>query len=406
MCAMNSRSSAGARCHLCPEGRISLYCFLATAGLVLLPSVPQIYYEIVPNVWGAILWGPVLYYALINLIIRFVLRNMEYQVFRMTHTSIAQKYKNISIWLFYQQGCYSRLFSWLRHGGERTSRLFCARTMAAIWRLWLLYGFLPLLGVSGYCGSKSSNTLTGLLHAEPFSALWFGRSSQLDRVRSRASLPARFQAIRPHLVGGRGTMHFRRDCTKDSNHHSRSQFYAFSKCLSPVEMAIYNLMCSQIGAGWEALGSQADNPRRIRVQPASVLCGLVLLVNWHTINLDEPAVHLHLCISQLALLSRSHIRWGVFAALLLSVWLRTVSEASANGAALHQRLSDWLGIIFTGSNVIHTNANANVNAKQTTNLILVFSPFEIWAQSNNRYSDEPFSIIIESICIVSQNVKV
>ncbi|XP_017864047.1 PREDICTED: protein-S-isoprenylcysteine O-methyltransferase [Drosophila arizonae] len=80
MCAMNSRSSAGARCHLCPEGRISLYCFLATAGLILLPSVPQIYYEIVPNVWGAILWGPVLYYALINLIIRFVLRNMEYQV--------------------------------------------------------------------------------------------------------------------------------------------------------------------------------------------------------------------------------------------------------------------------------------------------------------------------------------
>lgn len=80
MCAMNSRPSACAHFQLCPEGRISLYCFLATAGLVLLPSVPQIYYEIVPNVWGAILWGPVLYYALINLIIRFVLRNMEYQV--------------------------------------------------------------------------------------------------------------------------------------------------------------------------------------------------------------------------------------------------------------------------------------------------------------------------------------
>ncbi|KAH8372307.1 hypothetical protein KR093_010996 [Drosophila rubida] len=65
---------------LCKEGRVSLYCFLATACCVLLPSIPQIYYGIVPNVWGAILWGPVLYYALINIIIRFVLRNTDYQV--------------------------------------------------------------------------------------------------------------------------------------------------------------------------------------------------------------------------------------------------------------------------------------------------------------------------------------
>ncbi|XP_032597969.2 protein-S-isoprenylcysteine O-methyltransferase [Drosophila grimshawi] len=85
MCANNPRpatSSAvpGAHAKLCSEGRVSLYCFLATASLVLLPSVPQIYYGIVPNVWGAILWGPVLYYALINMIIRFVLRNSNYQV--------------------------------------------------------------------------------------------------------------------------------------------------------------------------------------------------------------------------------------------------------------------------------------------------------------------------------------
>ncbi|KAH8307360.1 hypothetical protein KR044_010702, partial [Drosophila immigrans] len=65
---------------LCKEGRVSLYCFLTTACCVLLPSIPQIYFGIVPNVWGAILWGPVLYYALINIIIRFVLRNTDYQV--------------------------------------------------------------------------------------------------------------------------------------------------------------------------------------------------------------------------------------------------------------------------------------------------------------------------------------
>lgn len=65
---------------LCSEGRVSLYSFLITAALVLLPSVPQIYYGIVPNAWGAVLWGPLLYYFLVNLIIRFVLRNTDYQV--------------------------------------------------------------------------------------------------------------------------------------------------------------------------------------------------------------------------------------------------------------------------------------------------------------------------------------
>lgn len=62
------------------EGRLSVICYLGTIALVLTPSVPQIYFGIVPKVWGAQLWGPVLYFALISMIIRFVLRNTEYQV--------------------------------------------------------------------------------------------------------------------------------------------------------------------------------------------------------------------------------------------------------------------------------------------------------------------------------------
>lgn len=65
---------------LCHEGRLSLGCSVGTAALVLLPSVPQIYFGAVPKEWGAVLWGPVLYYALINLIIRFILRQNDYQV--------------------------------------------------------------------------------------------------------------------------------------------------------------------------------------------------------------------------------------------------------------------------------------------------------------------------------------
>ncbi|EDV39176.1 uncharacterized protein Dana_GF24629 [Drosophila ananassae] len=86
MCANSGRNpgpppSGSPLCFaLCYDGRLSLFCFLITAGLVLIPSVPQIHYGIVPQVWGAVLWGPVLYYALINMIIRFVLRNHDYQV--------------------------------------------------------------------------------------------------------------------------------------------------------------------------------------------------------------------------------------------------------------------------------------------------------------------------------------
>ncbi|XP_030372832.1 protein-S-isoprenylcysteine O-methyltransferase [Scaptodrosophila lebanonensis] len=80
MCANNQRPNPPSAVSRCSEGHLSLYIFAGTAALILLPSVPQIYYGIVPNVWGAVLWGPVLYYALINMIIRFVLRNNDYQV--------------------------------------------------------------------------------------------------------------------------------------------------------------------------------------------------------------------------------------------------------------------------------------------------------------------------------------
>lgn len=65
---------------LCREGRVSLVCFLITISVILLPSVPQIYYGAVPNVWGAQLWGPALYFALICMVIRFALRDLDYQV--------------------------------------------------------------------------------------------------------------------------------------------------------------------------------------------------------------------------------------------------------------------------------------------------------------------------------------
>ncbi|XP_054732958.1 protein-S-isoprenylcysteine O-methyltransferase [Anastrepha obliqua] len=65
---------------LCHEGRLSLYCYLLTSFIVLLATAPQIYYDTVPNIWGAAMWGPVLYYALINMVIRYLLHDNDYQI--------------------------------------------------------------------------------------------------------------------------------------------------------------------------------------------------------------------------------------------------------------------------------------------------------------------------------------
>lgn len=65
---------------LCHEGKLSLYCFSGTATLILILSFPELLFDYVPKAWGAIFWGPVLYYALINMLLRLGFKNYDYQV--------------------------------------------------------------------------------------------------------------------------------------------------------------------------------------------------------------------------------------------------------------------------------------------------------------------------------------
>lgn len=67
---------------LCQEGVVSLKSYAGTAGGILLITIPQIYYEIVPAVFGAILWGPLLYFAIINMALPLIWKfnNPSYQV--------------------------------------------------------------------------------------------------------------------------------------------------------------------------------------------------------------------------------------------------------------------------------------------------------------------------------------
>lgn len=119
------------------------------------------------------------------------------------------------------------------------------------------------------------------------------------------------------------------------------------------------------GTEWEAFGAQTDNQRHLRLQSASFVCGLVLLVYWHTDNTNESAVHLHLYTSQLVILSRSHLCRGIFFAEFLSIRLCALPEACANGPALYQRLSDWIAKMplaeYGIKNVINTKPNNSLN---------------------------------------------
>lgn len=65
---------------LCHEGRLSMACFLGTLALVFTLSLSEYLFDFVPNIWGAHMWGPLLYYFVINISLRMFFKNDDYQV--------------------------------------------------------------------------------------------------------------------------------------------------------------------------------------------------------------------------------------------------------------------------------------------------------------------------------------
>lgn len=65
---------------LCHEGKLSAYCFFGTVLLILTLSLSEYIFDFVPNIWGALLWGPLLYYIVINISLRMFFKELDYQV--------------------------------------------------------------------------------------------------------------------------------------------------------------------------------------------------------------------------------------------------------------------------------------------------------------------------------------
>lgn len=65
---------------VCYEGKISLWCFLSSACFICLLFLPNVTYDMVPKLWGAIFWGPLLYFIFINIVLKFIFKNDAYQV--------------------------------------------------------------------------------------------------------------------------------------------------------------------------------------------------------------------------------------------------------------------------------------------------------------------------------------
>ena len=71
---------------LCYEGKLSLYSFSGTFLIVFILSLSEFIFEFVPkDIWGSILWGPLLYYIVINISCRLLLAASDYQVSKIKH---------------------------------------------------------------------------------------------------------------------------------------------------------------------------------------------------------------------------------------------------------------------------------------------------------------------------------
>lgn len=65
---------------LCHEGRLSLIWYIMTASLILCLSFPELIFDYVPKIWGSPYWGPIMYYALLNIVIKYKYKHNDYQI--------------------------------------------------------------------------------------------------------------------------------------------------------------------------------------------------------------------------------------------------------------------------------------------------------------------------------------
>jgi protein-S-isoprenylcysteine O-methyltransferase len=66
--------------HLCYEGKLSLYCYLSTAVVVVLFTLNDVFLDITSFEWYSRLVAIISLYLFINIIIRKKFQNNDYQV--------------------------------------------------------------------------------------------------------------------------------------------------------------------------------------------------------------------------------------------------------------------------------------------------------------------------------------
>lgn len=66
---------------ICYEGKVALCSFLLSSSFLCLIFLPNVIYGMVPNLQGAIFWGPLMYFIFINIILKILFKFNNYQVF-------------------------------------------------------------------------------------------------------------------------------------------------------------------------------------------------------------------------------------------------------------------------------------------------------------------------------------
>lgn len=65
---------------ICYEGKVALCSFLLSSSFLCLIFLPNVIYGMVPNLQGAIFWGPLMYFIFINIILKILFKFNNYQV--------------------------------------------------------------------------------------------------------------------------------------------------------------------------------------------------------------------------------------------------------------------------------------------------------------------------------------
>lgn len=245
---------------LCREGKLSVYCFLGTIALVFSLSLLEHILQFSPKIWGSLLWGPLLYFAVVNITLRLMFDHKEYQV-NWIETNRMPRAQLFMFCVF----CTDRSTSFVL--GFRVIIqcivVLCGTIMLETVRcIWLYDGHIPLQRISGHRVDESRNVNRWLVHTESFDSVCCGCVFKLVWVRRGITLLAMDERTLCAYNMRNYFVYSWRTAPKTGHHHGTLEFQSYR--------SIYEVREPRAREAWS-----------LWIHEASIVRWMVLVVNWN-----------------------------------------------------------------------------------------------------------------------------